>query len=98
MPDESGSESALNLDARQSAYSLFVRGASAPANTPVMTDSDLPEHVRANRAYWDSMAGDWVSPGERSWLMDDPTILDLHICPEGTPPGRIEGPVLDAGR
>ncbi len=32
-----------------------------------MDDSRLPEHVRANRAYWDASAGDWVAAGERNW-------------------------------
>jgi SAM-dependent methyltransferase len=44
----------------------------------LMTDTgtppaDLPEHVRANREYWDSMADRWVAPGERSWARDSPT-------------------------
>ncbi len=37
-----------------------------------MPNHDLPEHVRANRAYWDSMADDWVVPGERSWNAPEP--------------------------
>lgn len=28
---------------------------------------DLPEHVRRNRADWDSMAHEWVPAGERNW-------------------------------
>ena len=28
---------------------------------------ELPEHVAANRAYWDDRADDWVEPGERNW-------------------------------
>lgn len=28
---------------------------------------DLPEHVAANRAFWDGYAPEWVEPGERSW-------------------------------
>ncbi len=32
-----------------------------------MQDSDLPEHVQENRRYWDAMADDWVSAGERNW-------------------------------
>lgn len=35
--------------------------------------ADLPEHVRANREYWDAMADRWVAPGERSWAHDSPT-------------------------
>lgn len=32
---------------------------------------DLPEHVRANIAYWDGMADQWVAAGERAWVRDD---------------------------
>lgn len=35
--------------------------------------AELPEHVRANREYWDAMADDWVAPGERRWTRDTPT-------------------------
>lgn len=28
---------------------------------------DLPEHVAANRAYWDADAPNWVASGERNW-------------------------------
>lgn len=37
-----------------------------------MTEIDLPEHVRENRRYWDSMAGDWIASGERGWRDNDP--------------------------
>ncbi len=37
-----------------------------------MTNSNLPEHVRANRTYWDSMADDWVDAGERNWNAPEP--------------------------
>lgn len=33
----------------------------------------LPEHVRENRAYWDSVAAEWVSEGEWSWKQKSPT-------------------------
>jgi len=32
-----------------------------------MADAELPEHVRANRAYWDGRADAWVAAGERAW-------------------------------
>jgi SAM-dependent methyltransferase len=38
-----------------------------------MTGTELPEHVRANREYWDAMADRWVAAGERSWAQDEPT-------------------------
>lgn len=34
-----------------------------------MTDQ-LPEHVRLNRAAWDSYAADYVANGERSWALE----------------------------
>jgi len=34
--------------------------------------SDLPEHVVANRTYWDGMAENWVAAGERNWALDAP--------------------------
>lgn len=53
-------------------------------------DSDtLPEHVSENRAYWDGMAADWVSPGERSWRQESPAWgiwaipeSQLHLLPD----------------
>ncbi len=48
-----------------------------------------PEHVLENRAYWDGMAHQWVSAGERSWAQDEPTWgiwaipeRDLWLLPE----------------
>ena len=41
-----------------------------------MSDKNLPdepEHVLENRTYWDGMASDWVSAGERSWKQESPT-------------------------
>lgn len=37
-----------------------------------MTDTDLSEHVQANRAYWDAMADGWVEAGERLWSAPEP--------------------------
>jgi len=37
-----------------------------------MTNGELPEHVRENRAYWDSMADAWVEAGERNWNSEKP--------------------------
>ena len=34
--------------------------------------SDLPEHVRRNRALWDDWARHYVAPGEESWSADEP--------------------------
>ncbi len=31
------------------------------------TRRELPEHVRANRAYWDACADEWIASGERDW-------------------------------
>jgi SAM-dependent methyltransferase len=32
--------------------------------------TDLPEHVRRNRAQWDAWASDFVANGERSWRLE----------------------------
>ena len=40
---------------------------------PDQTDQKPPEHVSENRLYWDEMASDWVSAGERSWRQSAPT-------------------------
>ena len=34
--------------------------------------SDLPEHVRRNRAHWDSVADEWVEPGRVNWQQSEP--------------------------
>jgi len=34
--------------------------------------TELPEHVRRNRAYWDAMAADWVESGRRNWSQSEP--------------------------
>jgi SAM-dependent methyltransferase len=34
--------------------------------------SDLPEHVRRNRAFWDEKALEFVEPGEEGWKRDTP--------------------------
>jgi len=35
--------------------------------------SDLPEHVRRNRAHWDQLAAEYVAAGERAWTLATPT-------------------------
>jgi len=35
--------------------------------------SELPEHVRRNRAMWDDWASKFVEAGEKSWAQDTPT-------------------------
>jgi SAM-dependent methyltransferase len=35
-------------------------------------ETDLPEHVKANRAAWDLMAKDYVASAERNWATDEP--------------------------
>jgi SAM-dependent methyltransferase len=35
--------------------------------------SELPEHVRRNRAMWDEYAKRYVAAGERAWAQKDPT-------------------------
>jgi SAM-dependent methyltransferase len=37
-----------------------------------MSEIDLPDYVRRNRAVWDRWAPDWVESGERNWARDEP--------------------------
>lgn len=55
----------------------------------VTPDSALPEHVQVNRSYWDRVASEWVSSGERSWQQDAPSWgiwglpeSELNLLPE----------------
>src|ERR1700745_3084253 len=34
--------------------------------------SDLPDHVRRNRALWDNLAKQYVAPGEEDWAAPEP--------------------------
>src|SRR5207253_704046 len=38
-----------------------------------MSDTDLPEHVRLNRAHWDQLSVEYAGRGRRAWASDDPT-------------------------
>jgi len=51
--------------------------------------TDLPEHVRINRAKWDEIAKDWVAGGERGWAQATPRWglwgvpeSELHLFPD----------------
>jgi hypothetical protein len=35
--------------------------------------TELPEHVRRNRTYWDVLAAEYAGPGERAWARNEPT-------------------------
>lgn len=58
-----------------------------------MSIDELPEHVAANREYWDGMAADWVAAGERAWASDDPTwgIWGLPESDLGLLPQSMDG-------
>jgi SAM-dependent methyltransferase len=54
-----------------------------------MTELELPEHVAANRAYWDEQAPDYVANGESSWATDEARWgiwgipeAELHLLPD----------------
>lgn len=56
---------------------------------PAPRMDDLPEHVRVNRDYWDSVAGEWVAAGRRHWALNEVTWgiwnvpeSDAHLLPE----------------
>jgi 2-polyprenyl-3-methyl-5-hydroxy-6-metoxy-1,4-benzoquinol methylase len=55
--------------------------------------SDLPEHVRRNRAQWDEWAADFEGPGLRNWGADEPTwgIWDVPEADLGVLPERLDG-------
>jgi SAM-dependent methyltransferase len=51
-------------------------------------DATLPDHVRRNRAWWDTQAAAYVAAGERKWARNEPTWgiwrtpeADLHVLP-----------------
>ena len=51
--------------------------------------SDLPEHVRKNRAMWDKLAEQYAPAGELGWALDTPvwgiwhvSEADLHLLPD----------------
>jgi len=55
----------------------------------VTADSTLPEHVQANRQYWDERADNWVEAGEKNWAASTPTWgiwslpdADVQLLPE----------------
>ena len=41
--------------------------------------SELPEHVRRNRALWDDWAQKFAAPGEEGWARDTPTWGIWHV-------------------
>ena len=54
-----------------------------------MSDADLPEHVRLNRAHWDQLSVEYADSGRRAWASDDPTWgiwsvpeRDLRVVPD----------------
>src|SRR6266516_3788066 len=61
-----------------------------------MAAGGLPEHVRANREYWDATADRWVAPGERAWERDDPVWGVFQVPQSEVPllPDDVDG--LDA--
>ena len=58
-----------------------------------MTDDQLPEHVRVNRAHWDEDAANWVAGGERNWR-SEPTWGMWDVAAAGFLPDDMTG--LDA--
>ena len=53
-----------------------------------MTD-DLPEHVRRNRAYWDTLADEYLESGRRNWATHEVSWgiwgipeLEAHLLPD----------------
>jgi len=44
---------------------------------------DLPEHVRRNRAHWDTLAAGYAASGERAWARNEPA-WGIWQTPEST--------------
>lgn len=55
--------------------------------------SDLPEHVRRNRAKWDALAREYVAAGERAWASADPAwgIWQIPESEVGLLPNDLRG-------
>lgn len=55
--------------------------------------TELPDHVRRNRAHWDSDYERWVAPGERSWASNDPRwgIWQIPEADVGMLPDDLDG-------
>ena len=55
--------------------------------------SDLPDHVRRNRALWDEWAQKFVASGEAAWAQDTPTwgIWGVPESQVGMFPGDLAG-------
>jgi SAM-dependent methyltransferase len=58
-----------------------------------LDDQDLPEHVRRNRAAWDSYAAEYVAAGERNWAADEPSwgIWGIPESEVGMLPAELDG-------
>lgn len=65
---------------RSQAGALIRRETGAAGHRPragrlasaAMDETALPEHVRRNRAYWDTLAEQYVANGVESWALDEP--------------------------
>src|SRR5690242_303854 len=55
--------------------------------------SELPEHVRTNRAAWDVYAAEYVASGERNWADPEPTwgIFNVPERELGMLPESVDG-------
>jgi SAM-dependent methyltransferase len=55
--------------------------------------SELPDHVRANRAFWDREAARYVAPGEQAWSEREPSwgIWSVPEAEVGLLPGDLAG-------
>jgi len=69
----------------------------ADGRMPGMSEAELPEHVRRNRAVWDEWAPEYEGPGHRSWAAAEPSWgvwgvpeANLHVLPDVTGLDTIE--------
>ena len=58
-----------------------------------MDETNLPEHVRRNRAHWDELAALYAGNGEENWARDEP-VWGIWAIPESVArllPDELEG-------
>ena len=53
----------------------------------------IPDHVRRNRAHWDTWAADYEEPGRRNWAADEPSwgIFGVPEREVGMLPADLDG-------
>jgi len=86
--DPQARDAELAQAVRADAPATAPHGVAATAATHE-AESDLPDHVRRNRAHWDALSAEYVAPGERNWRQSEPSWgiwgipeSEVHALPE----------------